>query len=96
MAGDGIDWEQRIAPRRQVNGDAVIIAPGMARTACTIRDLSATGAKLGIAHAVKLPNEFDLLLVKANTVRRVIMRWRDGDFAGVQFRSSSHSLTADK
>ena len=91
MAGDGIDWEQRIAPRREVHGEAVIIAPGI-RANCTICDLSATGAKIGVSQKIRLPDEFDLLLVRANTARRVLVRWRHGDFAGVQFRSSSHSL----
>ncbi len=67
-------------------GHAVIIAPGI-RTDCVIRDLSASGAKLGVSWRIKLPKEFDVLLVKTNSTRRVSLRWRTGDFAGVQFDS---------
>ena len=76
--------EKRLTPRREVFGHALILAPGI-RVNCIIRDLSATGAKLGVPSEVKLPDEFHVLLLKTNSTRRVSLRWRHGDFAGVQF-----------
>ena len=87
-----VNWEKRVAPRTDVFGDAVIIARGV-REKCIIRDLSATGAKIEVSQQIRLPKEFDVLLMKTNSVRRVILRWRHGDFAGVRFASQSKTAT---
>jgi hypothetical protein len=81
---DKIGWDKRIAPRKDVFGEALVIAPGI-KARCIVRDLSATGAKLGISRKVILPQQFEVLLLKTKSIRRVLLRWRDGDFAGVQF-----------
>jgi hypothetical protein len=84
MPDEEIGCEKRIAPRRQVFGQAVILGPGL-RANCVIRDLSATGAKIGVSRTVKLPEQFEVVLLKTKSVRRVTLRWRRGDFAGIQF-----------
>jgi hypothetical protein len=76
--------EKRNAPRADVLGHALIVSP-RGKAHCVIRDLSATGAKLAVSRRLKLPQEFDLYLVQAKSTRRVIVRWREGDFAGVEF-----------
>jgi hypothetical protein len=81
---DKIGWDKRIAPRKDVFGEALVIAPGI-KARCIVRDLSATGAKLGVSRKVILPQQFEVLLLKTKSIRRVMLRWRDGDFAGVQF-----------
>jgi hypothetical protein len=78
------DSDKRRAPRKEVFGHAVILGLGL-RANCIIRDLSATGAKLGVSHRVKLPPKFYVQLVKLNSTRLVNLRWRHGDFIGVQF-----------
>jgi hypothetical protein len=82
MAGDGL--ENRRAPRRQVQGHATVRAPGL-EVSCVIRDLSATGARIEVPSSVHLPDEFNLLLAEAKSSRHVHLRWRRGDFAGVEF-----------
>jgi hypothetical protein len=77
--------EKRIASRRRVFGVGVIFARD-SRVNCVIRDLSATGAKLGVSRRAKLPQAFAILLLKTNTQRRVKLKWRRGDFAGVEFQ----------
>jgi hypothetical protein len=77
--------EHRRAPRRPVLGNAVIRGPGF-HSDCVIRDLSASGAKIQVRASVQLPEEFNLLLLEANTSRHVLLKWREGDFAGVAFR----------
>ena len=79
-----LGWNKRAAARQEVFGQAVIVAPGI-RANCIIRDLSATGARLGVSSKIQLPEQFDVLLLKTESTRRVILRWRRGDFAGVQF-----------
>ena len=76
--------DNRIAPRYRVLGHAQIMFRG-ATTNCVVRDLSESGAKLGVASNVKLPEEFDLWLVQRKLRLRVRLRWRRGEFAGVSF-----------
>jgi hypothetical protein len=82
-----LGWNKRAAPRQEVFGQAIILAPGI-RASCIVRDLSATGAKLGVSSKIQLPDQFDVLLLKTKSTRRVTLRWRRGDFAGVQFCGS--------
>ena len=76
--------ERRLMPRVEVLGPAVITAPGL-RADCVVRDLSSTGAKLAVSWSIKLPPDFDVTLLKINSVRHVRLKWRDGNFAGVEF-----------
>ena len=76
--------EHRKAPRRAVVGHALIRGPDL-RAPCTIRDLSATGAKIQVRSSTRLPREFNLMLLKANTSRHAVLKWRAGNFAGVAF-----------
>ena len=76
--------EKRKSPRAEVHGEAIAIIPD-GRKGCVVKDLSATGAKLNIPRRSTLPAQFQLLLLKAKTTRRVTVRWRRGDFTGVEF-----------
>jgi hypothetical protein len=77
-------WDKRRAPRQKVFGPALILGPKL-EVNCVIRDLSATGAKLEIPALIKLPQAFNLMLLKTNSSRHVLLKWRKGDFAGVAF-----------
>ena len=77
-------WENRRAPRRKVTGTALILGPNL-EAQCVIRDLSAGGAKIEVPASVKLPLAFNILLLKISSSRHVRLKWRKGDFAGVQF-----------
>jgi hypothetical protein len=83
---------ERAAGRHEVFGLGVVLAPDVSAN-CVIRDLSSTGAKLGISRRVKLPPKFKVALLKTNTMRNVVLKWRRGDFVGVEFcpRRGSHS-----
>jgi hypothetical protein len=65
-------------------GYCLVIANGV-RANAIIRDVSATGAKIGINCRVKLSAEFYILEPKTNNARRVTLKWREGDFIGVHF-----------
>ena len=86
--------EHRPAPRRPVLGNAVIRGPGL-HSDCVIRDLSASGAKIQVRASVQLPEEFNLLLLEANTSRHVLLKWREGDFAGVAFRREGDASSTE-
>jgi hypothetical protein len=78
-----------------VLGHGVITGPDI-QANCIIRDLSSTGAKLGVSEKVILPPAFDLWLVKTRSRRRVVLRWRRGNFAGVEFcQANADTTTAD-
>ena len=76
--------EKRIAPRYRVLGHAQILGPNGA-TNCVVRDLSDSGAKLGVSSRAKLPPEFILWFVQRKLKLRVRLRWREGEFVGVSF-----------
>jgi hypothetical protein len=80
---DGGD-NRRVAPRFRVLGHGQVTAHGIV-TNCVIRDLSDTGAKLGVSRKAKLPEQFNLLFVQRNLKLRVRLRWRSGDTIGVSF-----------
>jgi len=92
MAGGG-GQEHRRAPRRPVFGNAVIRGPNL-HADCVIRDLSASGARIQVDASVPLPEEFNLLLVEANSSRHVLLKWRAGDFAGVAFSQIEAAASA--
>jgi PilZ domain len=74
----------RSSERRPEFGLGIVITTET-KVNCVIRDLSRTGAKLGISRRVKLPSEFTVALLRTKTMRRVVLRWRRGDFVGVEF-----------
>lgn len=70
--------------RRATTRFATIILENGERIPCVIRDLSATGAKLGVARRFQLPERF-LLQVKGREPAFPVQRaWQRGDHAGVQ------------
>jgi hypothetical protein len=85
------DSNKRNAKRQSVFGLGVVMAPDT-QANCVIRDLSSTGAKLGISRRVKLPAQFKVALLSTKTVRSVVLKWRRGDFAGVEFCRSRKSV----
>lgn len=87
--------DKRIAPRVRVLGHAQIISR-TGNTNCVVRDLSDTGAKLGVSSKVKLPAEFDLLFVRRRLTLRVRVRWRNGESVGVAFCEPDKAPRAGK
>jgi PilZ domain len=76
--------ENRRAERHRVLSHAQIISGGVIAN-CIVRDLSETGARLGVSRKVKPPPQFDLLFARHGLELRARIRWRRGDFVGVSF-----------
>jgi hypothetical protein len=55
---------------------------------CTVRDLSAGGAKLAFGAIPKLPDIFELRIPSQGKAHEVELRWQRGLQVGVQFLSS--------
>lgn len=63
---------------------------------CVVREMSSGGAKLELPHAATIPDEFDLRIPHKDQVFASIVRWRAGNFIGVEFeRAQPVTTTAD-
>ncbi|HLH89172.1 MAG TPA: PilZ domain-containing protein [Xanthobacteraceae bacterium] len=51
---------------------------------CVVRNMSGAGAKLRVANATLLPEEFELHIAKTETASRVRTRWRREHELGVE------------
>ena len=51
----------------------------------TVKDLSASGAKIYCERPDVVADHFRLLLIKDNTIQDAQVRWRRGHFLGVEF-----------
>ena len=59
---------------------------------CTIRDLSAGGAKLAFAGPTAIPQEFRLLMKATNMLVPARLVWQRGLFAGIAFTGAQQPL----
>ena len=79
---------QRAARRHRVLKQGKILLPnGLTVIDCTVRDMSATGAKLLCPDPGAIPNDFKLVLTADRTMRGVQVVWRRPDMVGVKFTS---------
>ena len=76
--------ETRIAPRYRVSKLAKI-EYGNNKIACTVRDLSTTGAAIEVADMGKVPATFTLVLPEDGLRLPCRMAWRSGFRIGVAF-----------
>ena len=75
---------KRLHERTSALTPAVITGNGLTIDCC-VRDLSPGGAKLRVADAASIPQEFQLLLKGATQTRRAKVRWRRRTEVGVAF-----------
>jgi hypothetical protein len=75
--------ESRNAPRSGTKHKGTAVVSGGSEIACTVRDVSATGARLSFQHPTFLPRTFRLKF--DDTDQRVRVMWRRGLLAGVRF-----------
>jgi hypothetical protein len=81
------DTENRAAPRRStLKGGHIVFNGGRSTIDCTVRNLSAKGAKLQVASVVGIPETFDLLL-QGSSRQPCRVKWRTLKELGVEFRA---------
>ena len=86
--------EQRKDSERKrafVPGKVVVTHPPFSGY-CTVRDLSAGGAKLSFGSIPKLPDVFELQIPSQGKAHEVQVRWQRGLQIGVQFRSTRNHV----
>jgi hypothetical protein len=76
--------ERRRAPRlRTLLGGRLVFDDGVSTMDCTVRNLSAWGARIVLADAFRLPRSFRLVVPHHHQTHRATIVWRKGDVAGV-------------
>jgi len=77
--------ETRNAQRSAARQRSFAVLGGHARVECTIRDISATGARLNFRNPIFLPRRF--MLQFNSETQPVVVMWQSGLFAGVRFQT---------
>jgi hypothetical protein len=91
------DSEHRIARRQRVLKSAkLIFNNNQAVFDCSVKDMSATGAKLSVKNSVSIPDDVRFMLTQENTIRDAKVVWRRGDLIGVHFLSDAVRAPARK
>ena len=74
--------DRRREPRLRSLLSGTIVFENKATMDCTVRNISANGAKAVIADAFRLPDEFNLRIPHHAKTHRAKVIWRKGDAAG--------------
>lgn len=78
--------EHRRSPRQRVlKSGKIIYGGGSIVVDCTIRNLSATGARLQVPTSVAIPDRFEFAEAAAGTRRPATVVWRRGALMGIRF-----------
>lgn len=81
--------DHRAAPRQRVlKGGRIVINDGFSTFQCTVRNLSATGARLKVAGVVGIPDSFELLMDDGRRFA-CIAKWKTEFEIGVAFGSAA-------
>lgn len=81
---NGQSSEKRVAPRYRVLKEAHITFDGKG-FACTVRNLSSSGAAVELEALVSLPPSFTLLIERDRFIRRCRAVWSNDKRIGVAF-----------
>lgn len=73
----------RAEERRETNWIAVIQLTDGTEIPCTLKDVSKSGAKLGVPGSCPLPETFRFRVIGRDFVCSAKLAWRRGDYAGV-------------
>ena len=83
MTNDHTSPSLERAPRAETNWIALIRTFEGVEIPCNVKDISKTGAKIGVPASYPLPDRFMLKIVGKDFVCRVSLAWRKGNFVGV-------------
>jgi hypothetical protein len=90
--GDG-----RIAPRRRMlKGGVIAYSDRHVTISCTVRDISATGARLRVEGSVTAPDTFELLIPLDGLEASCQVVWRSGSDIGVKFLGAPRTVAAKR
>jgi hypothetical protein len=75
---------ERSEPRRESNWIAMAVLPCGEEIPCTVKDVSKSGAKVGMPERMVLPEAFTLKVLGKDVSCHVRVMWRRGDYAGLR------------
>jgi hypothetical protein len=87
-----MDDKRKSSRRRVLKGGKIVFADGMRVIDCTIRDLSAKGARLIIANTIGVPDTFQLFEKSSGMLYPATVVWRQTDALGVKFDGPATSI----
>lgn len=87
MASEEQQQRRNLRRQRVLKGGRIVFNGGYSTIDCTIRDLTAKGARLRVDSIVGVPEEFEL---EASDGRswRCRVRWRSASECGVEFQET--------
>ena len=87
--GETVQTARGVQRHRVLKAGKVVLPGNSSVVDCTVRDLSAVGARLGLGDMAALPEEFRLVVLSDNTVRDARVIWRRPGAVGVAFTSEA-------
>jgi hypothetical protein len=79
------DEHRRERRMRTLKRGRIVFNGGFASFECTVKDLSAGGARLQFGDALGVPQHFDLLIESDHMRKPCTVRWRRDNLLGVSF-----------
>ena len=78
---------RKIRRQRVLKQGKILLLNGLSTFDCTVRDLSATGARLICADTTAVPDAFRLAFPLERTMRDAEVKWRKAGEVGIRFTS---------
>ena len=91
-----MDENKRQAQRQRVLKSARILLDDWRTMDCSIRDMSATGAKIACPNTMNIPDVFRLVTVSDNQVRPAKVTWRQESVIGIHFTGEARPSSSRK
>jgi hypothetical protein len=88
MSDEGNIRKVRAPRQRVLKTGQVVMMDRWLVIDCTIRDISATGAKLVCGDQTGIPNEFRFYIPTENTICTARVVWRKDQMLGIEFTSA--------
>jgi hypothetical protein len=90
-----VDNDARVAPRRKVLKAGIAASNNRHLTvSCTVRDLSATGARLRVDNMASIPDTFELIIATDGLEANCQVVWRKTNEVGVKFLGAPRIVAA--
>ena len=80
-----MDENKREAQRQKVLKGARILLDDLRTLDCSIKDISATGAKIACPNTLNIPDVFRLVTTADNIIRPAKVAWRREGLIGIHF-----------
>ena len=77
--------DQRRESRQRTFKAAKVSLEGFAILDCVVQNISSTGACLQVVSQKSVPDEFELIITRDNSVKFCRIAWRKGNNIGVRF-----------